>query len=145
MELVAQPKDFFEQTPHPVIPMLTDQECVAILEKFGEEKLKEVLRRREDVIEAEETDCYRHGHRPPVWHLADDLLTDGHEVILDDYFPAAEVPKDFDNELIRRGYEKIITKGGRELWILGGNRTSKTEYAAWKFVASASRSGGRDR
>lgn len=61
-------------TPHPVIKLPSTDELKVLAEKFGAEKLADILRIREEKIHAEKTDPYRHGYEPFHWKAADDLL-----------------------------------------------------------------------
>lgn len=105
-------------------------------EWFKEERAKRIM--------AEQDDPFTHGFRPPIWHVADELLVDGAEVVLvdpdwdlDDVELRKRRPPDFLAEAARRrelGLPKITIIGKRELWIAGSNRSSKTEYAAHKIA-----------
>jgi len=89
----------FQPTPHPVLIAPSVQDVRALTEKFGAEKVAELLTLREDKILAEKLDPYRHGFDLPHWKEADNLL-----------------------------------KECNELLVLGGNRASKTEWAAKRVV-----------
>jgi len=86
-------------SPHPVIVMPSVDEIRSLTEKYGAEKVAEILSIREDKILAEKLDPYRHGFDLPHWKEADELL-----------------------------------KENNELLVLGGNRASKTEWAAKRIV-----------
>lgn len=86
-------------TPHPILILPNKDEIKRLIERLGEEKALEVLNLREDKIEAEKKDPYRHGFDLPHWKEADELL-----------------------------------KANNEILVLGGNRASKTEWAAKRVV-----------
>ena len=68
--------DLFEE--HPVLALPLREE----MESLGEEEAVKVCRERCDMIERERVDPLRYGYRPEVWDVCDDLLVDGHMVIL---------------------------------------------------------------
>ena len=76
------------------------------------------LTKRQRAIELRESDPFAHGYEPKIWALADDLLVRGRRVVLID--PRDDTP----HEIV----------GGSELYISGGNRSSKSEYAASRVV-----------
>jgi len=86
-------------TPHPVLICPTNEEIKALTEKLGASKVAEILSLREDKIQAEKLDPYRHGFDLPHWKDADEMLNVNNEVL-----------------------------------VLGGNRASKTEWAAKRVV-----------
>jgi hypothetical protein len=69
-------------TPHPVIKLPSTDELKVLAEKFGAEKLADILRIREEKIHAEKTDPYRHGYEPFHWKAADDLLKQYQELLV---------------------------------------------------------------
>ena len=89
----------FVPTPHPVLVAPSVSEIKSLTDKFGAEKVAQLLTLREDKILAEKLDPYRHGFDLPHWKEADNML-----------------------------------KENAELLILGGNRASKTEWAAKRVV-----------
>lgn len=110
--------------PHPLLELPTKAEAYAM----GLEKLKRLILDRKNRLEKAEADPLRCGWPPPpraegvhdhIWHVADDLLCDGKKVMIIDP-DGIDVPK----EMI----------GRRELFIGGGNRPGKTEYAAKKCM-----------
>lgn len=86
-------------TPHPILICPSQEEVKTLAEKFGADKVVELLNLREDKILAEKLDPYRHGFDLAHWKEADELLKENNEVL-----------------------------------ILGGNRASKTEWAAKRVV-----------
>ncbi len=89
----------FSPTPHPILISPTTEDIKRIAEKYGADKVAELLTLREDKILAEKLDPYRHGFDLPHWKEADEMLKENSEVL-----------------------------------ILGGNRASKTEWAAKRVV-----------
>lgn len=89
----------FTPTPHPILVTPTREDIKRLVEKVGEEKTLEILNLREDKIQAEKFDPYRHGFDLPHWKEADEIL-----------------------------------KSNNEILVLGGNRASKTEWAAKRVV-----------
>ena len=69
-------------TPHPVLHAPSEEEIKALVEKVGEAKTLEILQIREDKIEAEKSDPYRHGFEPWYWRDADRLLDGGDELLI---------------------------------------------------------------
>jgi len=76
-----------------------------LLEAMGPEKAAALLDRRERMIEEELRDPFTKGYEPPQWAKADELLVK----------------------------QKLRQTIGEE-WIMGGNRASKSEYAAKKVL-----------
>lgn len=125
--------------PHPILPMLTQEMAL----QGGEAWKNEFLKRRVTALMKELNDPHSCGYRPPVWYVADEMLVEGKEVVLVD--PAWDIedpalkkirPPDFLEEAVRRrsaGLGPIVIIGRRELWVAGSNRSSKTEYAAYKL------------
>jgi phage terminase large subunit-like protein len=89
----------FSPTPHPILITPTTDDIKRLVEKVGEERTLEILNLREDKIQAEKSDPYRHGFDLPHWTDADEIL-----------------------------------KANNEILVLGGNRASKTEWAAKRIV-----------
>jgi hypothetical protein len=131
--------------PHPILRLPTQQEALAM----GKARFAQLCEMRAQRLIDEQTDPLNKGYRPPIWHVADELLVDGKEVILVD--PSWDIedpalrrrrPPDFLAEADRRkreGLGPIIIIGRRELWIAGSNRSSKTEYAAFKLNETGAR------
>lgn len=135
-------------TRHPVHELLPDDVVrrLAATDE-GRAKLEEWLRVREQKIRLEREYPLVHGWEPPVWHLVDDLLCAGREVVLDvgALYPVGRKwadPSLAGSEFERRMRERVpgdfrrsgATVGAREVLIQGGNRTGKSRYAARKLV-----------
>jgi len=141
--MTASPIDHFRAlgflpTPNPGWPLPDPDSLRAYMDERPEE-FCEWLRAREQRIRRAEKDPLRHGFEPDIWHVVDDLLCAGKQVVLID--PADDTPRE------------IIA--GSEVYISGANRSSKSEYAgrtivkhlvekpkvrAWCFHASGPRS-----
>ena len=65
---------------HPVLIMPTQEQIKTLVEKHGKEFVATLLQNREDKIQAEKLDPYRHGYEPRHWHDADNLLSSFDEV-----------------------------------------------------------------
>lgn len=113
----------FAPTPnHPVLPLPTPEQA----QEWGSEKWREAIALRERAIAKEKADPLRHGWEPPIWKICDALLG----------FPR---PEEGWNELAekirqRLGFKVLV----KILLILGGNRSSKSEYVAKRTVALVS-------
>jgi hypothetical protein len=126
---------------HPILPAPGMMEIQAEMARNGgtaEEALRRLLDMRENVIEAEEADPLRYGYEPGIWHVCDALID----------FPFCN-DRNFIKELRKRTDQTDRTDGQVWEWfkvkmrqvlgfvqavtmllILGGNRSSKTQYAA---------------
>jgi phage terminase large subunit-like protein len=125
--------------PHPVFRLPTQEEARAM----GPDRFGAVILERARRMQLELDDPLEYGYKPPIWHVADELLEDGKEVVLID--PAWDVedpairrirPPDFLKEAVRRrelGLGPVKITGRRELFISGANGASKSEYAARKL------------
>ena len=69
-------------TPHPVLKAPSADEIRKLVAEHGEEKVLHLLQLREDKIQAEKTDPYRHGYEPFYWKDADKLLEENDEMLL---------------------------------------------------------------
>jgi hypothetical protein len=86
-------------------------------EQMGPELLRQFLERREELIQQEQRDPFRYGYEPEVWRITD-----------------AEIAT------LRR----IFVKGVVEIMLFGGNRASKSEYAAKRVIqALVNKAGSR--
>ena len=105
----------FTPTPHPILKIPGAAAAVAL----GEQKWIQYLKRREDIIRREQHDPLRHGWEAPIWKVCDALLG----------LPWTDQER---GQRIREilGFEEPV----RVLLILGGNRASKTEYAAKRMT-----------
>lgn len=71
-----------ELTKHPVMVLPTEEQLVSLATELGPEAAAEVLRRREEKIQAEQNDPYRHGYEPDCWSDADEILMGGTELLI---------------------------------------------------------------
>ena len=69
-------------TPHPVLRLPSVDELRALTEKMGADKVADILRLREEKINAEKTDPYRHGYEPFHWGAADEMLKEHQELLV---------------------------------------------------------------
>ena len=67
-----------EWTPHPALPALTKEEML----RMEPEKILEYWNTREQAIQNEKDDPYRHGFELDTWKLADDELKTHSEILL---------------------------------------------------------------
>lgn len=142
-------------TPHPTLHLPTAEEAQAFIAARGAQAFADWCNQREEKIRMEQNDPYRHGLRPPIWDLVDDLLCEGKRVCLDfSKMYQGLYAYDYDYEWMQHQHERvkrqvaqfpkeIVTSGATELLIMGDNRSGKTEYAAWKYVDTLM--GGRER
>jgi hypothetical protein len=103
-EKLAAAKEYFNPTPCPVLPWLTDDELLAALDlPDGPDVVAKLFKEREEMIFAasEEGDPLRHGFELEHWRDADRLLSEN-----------------------------------QYLYVAGGNRAGKSEWAAKRFVES---------
>lgn len=100
-----------EQTPHPILPLITPEQAVAM----GEQAFIAAFNRREEMIAQEKHDPLKYGWEPPIWKVVDSLL--GWERY-------GWVDADYAEAMRRHcGYEKPV----QIVLINGGNRASKSE------------------
>jgi len=95
----------FKPTPHPIFKLPEPE----VLEAMGPEKTRELLDRREQMIQQEREDAFKYGFEPEHWKKAEALL-----------------------------------QRYKEVWVMGGNRASKSEFGA-KTVNKLLLSGPRKR
>lgn len=73
----------FQPTPWPTIPMPTEGQIKHLLSKPGGKKeLIELLEKREQAIELEKNDPFRHGYEPQCWKDARQLLKEKQQVLI---------------------------------------------------------------
>lgn len=106
----------------PVLPLPKPEEMERALRTEPREFIA-FLRERQKKIELRKNDPFRHGYEPAIWHVVDDLLCRGVKVSILD--PVAGVPREI--------------LGGSEVYLSGGNRASKTEFAAKRLVQKLAR------
>jgi len=101
----------FEPTPNPVMRIPTSDEAM----RMGRVRWLEFMNEREEIIRKEKEDPYRHGWEPESWGICDALL---------DW-------KWMDHDATAKTREALgFDKPIDVLLIMGGNRSSKSEYAA---------------
>ena len=70
-------------TPHPVIPAPDEAMIEAILaQDNGEQLLAEYIVEREATIQREQEDPFNFGYEPDNWRVADELLNEYDEVLI---------------------------------------------------------------
>jgi hypothetical protein len=110
--------------PHPILP-LPPVEWADLPD--GRPRIEKWITERAVAMQLERLDSFKNGFEPEIWHVVDDLLCDGHQVILG------------HERLKKIGYSgpqpfSIAIEGRSEIWIAGSNRSSKSEYAAKKMM-----------
>lgn len=134
--------------PHPLFPLPTREQATEMASRFGKfeaaRRIQLLLELRFKRMRMERSDPFKHGWESPIWHVVDDLLCDGKEVVivnpdwdLSDPEIRRTVPKDFLREAARRkksGLGALTLRGALEVWISGSNRSGKSEYAAKKIM-----------
>jgi phage terminase large subunit-like protein len=71
-----------KMTDHPVLVKPTEEKLRQMLEKMGPQKVSELIQLREDKIQAEKDDPYRHGYEPFHWKDADEILKKKEELLI---------------------------------------------------------------
>jgi hypothetical protein len=107
----------FVPVDDPVLPLPSQEEMEEALRSHPQQ-FTEYLIDRQDRIAARDADPFKHGWEPAIWNVVDDLLCRGTKVVLVD--PADGTPKEI--------------LGGSKVFVSGGNRSSKSEYAASRIV-----------
>lgn len=101
----------FTPTSHPLLRVPTAAQMVAM----GEQRWREMMTRREEIIRREKLDPFRNAWEPPIWRVCDALLG----------FPW--VPAEWAEAMRRRlGFDKPV----RVQLVLGGNRAGKSQWAS---------------
>ena len=119
-------------TKHPIIHLPSEDEVVGLAQTIGAEKTAEVLKRREEKIQAEITDPYRHGYEPESWADADTLLMDGNELLIMGGNRAGKT-----EYAAKRVMQLLCTRPNSRIWCL--HTTSQTsiqmqQAVIWKYM-----------
>jgi hypothetical protein len=119
-------------TKHPIIHLPTEDEVVSLARAIGAEKTADVLKRREEKIQAEITDPYRHGYEPESWADADTLLMGGNELLIMGGNRAGKT-----EYAAKRVMQLLCTRPNSRIWCL--HTTSQTsiqmqQAAIWKYM-----------
>ena len=117
VEAAALPPLPFIPEDDPVFPLPGATEMEAAL-RDNPREFAQFLTERQEKVRLRKEDPFRHGFEPAIWHVADDLLCKGCKVVLID--PVDGTPREI--------------LGGSEVYLSGGNRASKTDYAAKRLV-----------
>jgi hypothetical protein len=123
--------------PHPIFELPTREWVDA---HGGRPALEAYLEDRATLMQMEKSEPLTYGFEPAIWHMVDDLLVDGNEVILDltriaELSPNGKAPLAVD-------VPKEI-RGAAEVWIGGSQRSSKSEYAGKKCMKVLKARNGR--
>lgn len=103
-------REFVPTEPHPVLQLPTPEQAIAM----GEEKWIEAMKLREAAIRGEQHEPLYRCWEPPIWKVCDALL-------------GLPWVKEEEAEAIRRNLG--FTQPVSVLYLLGGQRSGKTEYA----------------
>lgn len=119
-------------TKHPIIHLPTEDEVVGLARAIGAEKTADVLKRREEKIQAEITDPYRHGYEPESWADADTLLMNGNELLIMGGNRAGKT-----EYAAKRVMQLLCTRPNSRIWCL--HTTSQTsiqmqQAVIWKYM-----------
>lgn len=119
-------------TKHPIIHLPTEDEVVGLAQAIGAEKTADVLKRREEKIQAEITDPYRHGYEPESWADADTLLMGGNELLIMGGNRAGKT-----EYAAKRVMQLLCTRPNSRIWCL--HTTSQTsiqmqQAVIWKYM-----------
>lgn len=119
-------------TKHPIIHLPTEDEVVSLAQRIGPEKTAEILKRREEKIQAEITDPYRHGYEPESWAHADTLLMNGNELLIMGGNRAGKT-----EYAAKRVMQLLCTRPNSRIWCL--HTTSQTsiqmqQAVIWKYM-----------
>jgi phage terminase large subunit-like protein len=121
-------------TPHPVLHAPSEEEIKALVGKVGEAKTLEILQIREDKIEAEKSDPYRHGFEPWYWRDADRLLDGGDELLISGGNRAGKT-----EYAAKRVVYTLINKPNARVWCLHTTNQSSIQMqqsVVWKYLPS---------
>jgi hypothetical protein len=119
-------------TKHPIIHLPTEDEVVGLARAIGAEKTADVLKRREEKIQAEIADPYRHGYEPESWADADTLLMNGNELLIMGGNRAGKT-----EYAAKRVMQLLCTRPNSRIWCL--HTTSQTsiqmqQAVIWKYM-----------
>jgi hypothetical protein len=119
-------------TKHPIIHLPTEDEVVGLAQVIGAEKTADVLKRREEKIQAEIADPYRHGYEPESWADADTLLMNGNELLIMGGNRAGKT-----EYAAKRVMQLLCTRPNSRIWCL--HTTSQTsiqmqQAVIWKYM-----------
>lgn len=122
----------FTPTAHPVIPVPTAEELRTLVEKYGEDKVAEILQLREDKIQAEKSDPYRHGYEPWYWKEADKALETYDEMLLSGGNRAGKT-----EYAAKKVIQTLVSKAGARVWCLHTTNQSSIQMqqsVVWKYL-----------
>jgi phage terminase large subunit-like protein len=122
----------FKPTPHPVIPVPSGDEIKVLVDKYGAEKVAELLQLREDKIVAEKSDPFRHGYEPWYWKEADKALEEYDEMLLSGGNRAGKT-----EYAAKKVIQTLVTKAGARVWCLHTTNQSSIQMqqsVVWKYL-----------
>lgn len=112
----------------------TPDEIAALVKSKGLESVKELLQLREDKIQAEKEDPYRHGYEPFHWKDADRLLTESDELMILGGNRAGKT-----EYAAKRAVFTLMNKPNARVWCLHTTSKSSIEMqqnVIWKYLPS---------
>jgi len=121
-------------TPHPVLHAPNEDQIKELVKKYGQDKTLEILQIREDKIEAEKRDPYRHGYEPWFWKDADKLLNENDELLLSGGNRAGKT-----EYAAKRVVHTLINKPNSRVWCLHTTNQSSIQMqqsVVWKYLPS---------
>jgi phage terminase large subunit-like protein len=122
----------FKPTPHPVIPTPSSDDIRRLVEKVGAEKTAEILQLREDKIQAEKTDPFRHGYEPWYWQEADKALETYDEMLLSGGNRAGKT-----EYAAKKVINTLVSKPNSRVWCLHTTNQSSIQMqqsVIWKYL-----------
>ena len=119
-------------TKHPIIHLPSEEEVLEMVETLGPETTANVLERREEKIQAEAQDPYRHGFEPTSWSDADELLMKGTELLIMGGNRAGKT-----EYAAKRVMQLLCSRPNSRIWCL--HTTSQTsiqmqQAVIWKYM-----------
>jgi hypothetical protein len=119
-------------TKHPIIHLPSEDEIVELVNSVGSEMTAEVLKRREEKIQAEVQDPYRHGYEPDSWADSDGLLMKGNELLIMGGNRAGKT-----EYAAKRVMQLLCSRPNSRIWCL--HTTSQTsiqmqQAVIWKYM-----------
>jgi len=117
---------------HPIIHLPSEAEIVELATTLGSDGAVQVLKRREEKIQAEQNDPYRHGYEPESWVDADKLLMSGNELLIMGGNRAGKT-----EYAAKRVMQLLCTRPNSRIWCL--HTTSQTsiqmqQAVIWKYM-----------
>ncbi len=111
--------DRLNPTPHPVIPIPTQSQCILGVTEHGEEWLPDLFRKREEAIENEKLDPIYFGFEPSMWRDADALLSTCKDILISGSNRAGK-----SEYAAKRCVQLALSKAGAKIWCLSTSSES---------------------